>query len=238
MNWREPFEQSRRIPASIGRFQNVTPFSGSQDYYLATHPFPAEPTIHTVLLRVVAIGHQEDQVRLQRMARLLSGLDSPYVPTCIDLGMEEGWEYLALRVDPPIRLLSSVYVDRLTTARQIAEGLSYLHDRKLAHRGLTPETIAVNEFGTPLLYDLWWMRPFKSDRMVPSILAWKGRTRYDPPEACESQYDGVKGDIYSLGVIADELGLPSRYTPVVERMKAALPKERPSSMRDVIEEIG
>jgi hypothetical protein len=185
----------------------------------------------------LARGEASDTMLLS-MAMVAGTLDSRYIPRACDVALEGGWWLVALRVvHPPLAPLSSTRRDALTAVRQVAEALLHLHGQGHVHLSLTASTVAVDASGTVQVYDLWGARLYRAENMVPSILSQRARTAYDAPEAGAEMFDGVKADIYSLGVLASELGLPERYASLVERMRHPSPRERPASMQAVLAEL-
>jgi hypothetical protein len=238
MSWRSVWHWLRpsRVPSVLGEYENVVRWADRRGFYTATRRFPAESSPSSFLLRVESNRDAEASMRLTLQARRHAQLESPYIPRLCDLGLADEWWYVAMHIDPPIQPLSRAQVDGLTLVRQLAECLSYLHEQGFAHRAVCPDSIAVDRAGTPLLFDLRWMASFQADRTVRSVLARRPRSKYDPPEAGE-EFDGVRGDVYSLGVLAAEIGVSDKYVPVVHRMKQLSVVERPCSMAAVLQEL-
>jgi len=220
----------------IGGYDRIEPWADRPGFYTATHKFSAEPQPVPLLLRVVPGHDKQASLRLMQLAKRYAKLQSPYFPRACDLGRTAEVWYLVLHIDPPVRPLSAVDVDGLTLVRQIAEGLSYLHHQGLACRGLSSDSIALAGSGHPVLFDLWWAAGLGADRIVPSVLRHRQRRPCDPPEA-NKEYDGVRGDVYALGVLATDIGVPDRYHALVRRMTHTSAAERPSSMDAVLREL-
>lgn len=205
--------RERPAPTGLGGYENLEPFRGRSDFFTATRVYPAESaTVRSFLLRVAAEQDAEAVARLLRQAKLLAQLQSPCIPRLTDMGHHDGRWYLAFLIDSPLRMLPVPGGDGSAIVRHLAEALGHMHDHGLAHRGLCPSAVALNPTGTPLLFDLWWLGRFKADRMVRSVLGRRPRTPYDAPEAGAAEFDGVRADIYSLGVLSREL-LPAHDMP-------------------------
>lgn len=92
-------------------------------------------------------------------------------------------------------------------AQQLADGLAHAHDRGVIHRDLKPANVLLTDDGTPLLLDFnlaedaWDTRPPQMGGTLP----------YTAPEALKrilgegGARGGVRGDLYSLGLILYEL---------------------------------
>ncbi|CAG8509532.1 8451_t:CDS:2 [Diversispora eburnea] len=157
--------------------------------------------------------------------------------------------------------------DKIRIAREIAQGLTFLHDLKVVHRDLHPKNILVHQ-GTMMIADFGISK--KDD-----ISTWSTRAAQGIPAFIEPKYlaDGTykrneKSDIYSYGVVLWEIssGRPPfenlmpfemiirihqglRETPVEDTLKDyedlykycwdQEPSERPDIMKvfDKLEEI-
>jgi serine/threonine protein kinase len=98
--------------------------------------------------------------------------------------------------------------DQLDCAKQICDGLRFLHSIKLVHRSLTPtnilyvneadgrKTFKITDFGLAKLFDA----------SFPNTKC--GVMFYSAPEQLISQYYGMNVDIYSFGVILFEILYP------------------------------
>jgi serine/threonine protein kinase len=90
--------------------------------------------------------------------------------------------------------------NKFNMAREIAEGLRFIHQQGLLHRGLHDRNILMNDGGHALITDFGLARPIGRDNM----------TRYAafiPPEGLgdERWQSTAQGDVYSLGSILWEL---------------------------------
>lgn len=241
MDWRKLWKRVRggRVPARLGKYEDLAPFAGRRDFFTGTHIYPAEPaTACSFLIRVSGDQDPEAVARLTWHARLMHQLQSPYIPHLADLGLDGALWYVSFRINPPLRVLPLPEGDGLAIVRQVAEGLAYLHEQGLAHRGLSPSAIAVNGIGVAVLFDLWWMGRLGEDRKVRSVIGRRPRTPYDAPEASEQEFDGVRADIYGLGMLARELLPAGSHTALVKEMTHESPAGRPSSLAAVLRAMG
>lgn len=87
---------------------------------------------------------------------------------------------------------------RLRTALQIVEGLTYLQSKGIIHRDLKPTNIVVRN-GCAKITD------FSSATVNGSYENDFVVGKYTPPENLYGNISGLKGDIYSLGLIFYEL---------------------------------
>ena len=76
--------------------------------------------------------------------------------------------------------------------------LGFLHQKKIAHRDLKPENILLDDHLTVKLADF----AFATNLNVDALQEYCGTSGYMAPEILERKtYDGLKSDIFSLGVM-------------------------------------
>ena len=91
--------------------------------------------------------------------------------------------------------------------RKVALALQEAHDRGLIHRDLKPANIMLNRRREPIVMDFGLARRTRADeaRLTDSG-SLLGTPGYLPPEQVEGNQEWAPtGDIYSLGVVLDEL---------------------------------
>ncbi|MEA3230997.1 MAG: protein kinase [Thermodesulfobacteriota bacterium] len=122
-------------------------------------------------------------------------------------------QYLVLEYIPGKDLRSAVPRDRkislekaLEIICQIAEGLTYLHDRGVIHLDIKPENIMVTpdirikviDFGLARILDA-------ADLLTEDFMEPQGTPFYIAPEQLLGCRDNLRSDIYSLGMVFYEL---------------------------------
>lgn len=81
-------------------------------------------------------------------------------------------------------------------ARELLEGLAYLHALHICHRDLKPENVLFTEKGEAKIADFGLARVLDQSRIVSVV----GTPYYLAPEVPDGKYD-LKCDIWSLGVL-------------------------------------
>ena len=116
---------------------------------------------------------------------------------------------------------SSNKQDRVKIALEIAEALSYIHSQQIAHRDLKPSNIMVTHNGhNAKIIDFGL-----SDTDAHAILKQPaGTVQYMAPEQMRSSVSDCRNDIYSFGLILEELQLGRAYQGIIR--KCLLPVER------------
>ena len=119
--------------------------------------------------------------------------------------------------------------ERRRLALEIAEGLAYVHSQQIAHRDLKPSNIMVTHNGhNAKIIDFGL-----ADTDAHAILKQPaGTVQYMAPEQMQSSVSDCRNDIYSFGLILDELDLGRFYQGVIR--KCLLPIERRYQNMDLV----
>ena len=156
--------------------------------------------------------------RFLREARLLASLSHPHIVTVYEFGQREGVYFLLMEyVDgvtlrqasqaEPIRRLSSK--DALAVVGQLCDALQFAHDEGVVHRDIKPENILIDKRGRVKIADFGLARLLGKPADLPTLTRTNqlmGTPAYMAPEQIEGQaVIDHRADIYSLGVVFDEL---------------------------------
>ncbi len=111
--------------------------------------------------------------------------------------------------------------ERSKIALEIAEALAYVHSQQIAHRDLKPSNIMVTHNGhNAKIIDFGL-----ADTDAHAILKQPaGTVQYMAPEQMQSSVSDCRNDIYSFGLILEELQLGRAYQGIIR--KCLLPVER------------
>src|SRR5205814_466261 len=106
-------------------------------------------------------------------------------------------------------------------AAEIAGGLAHAHSRGVVHRDLKPTNLLRSASGQVKIADFGIARAVEETR-VTQIGTVLGTMRYLAPEQAEGRVAGPEADVYSLGVVFDELlERPTRDDArLIDRMRA------------------
>jgi serine/threonine protein kinase len=86
--------------------------------------------------------------------------------------------------------------------QQIIDAIYYLHQIGVCHRDLKLENILMNENNEPILCDFGFSGEIKGEDGTGRLVTFVGTNSYACPEILRCKpYDGIKCDIFSLGVI-------------------------------------
>jgi formylglycine-generating enzyme required for sulfatase activity/tRNA A-37 threonylcarbamoyl transferase component Bud32 len=138
---------------------------------------------------------------------------------------------------------------------QAARGLGHAHERGIVHRDVKPSNLILGTDGVVRVLDLGLARATEPDFEGPTELTATGQMlgtpAYVAPEQARSPaIVDVRADVYGLGgalhyllfgrpadVRIDPGRAPGRVVRVLRQMLAEDPKDRPSSMTDVIRRL-
>jgi serine/threonine-protein kinase len=208
-----------RVDEQIGRGGMAVVYAGWQEEL-------ARPVALKVLREDLA-GDDEFRTRFLREARIAARLHHPYLVRTFDIAELDGLPCIVMELVTG----GTVDGDRLTReeAAQVAEALAYAHERGVVHRDLKPANI-LRANGCVKIADFGIARAAE-ETQVTQVGTVLGTLRYLAPEQAEGRVVGPEADVYSLGVVLDEL-LESP-TPedraLIARCLAREPAERPSA---------
>ncbi|WOL17365.1 mitogen-activated protein kinase kinase 5-like [Canna indica] len=188
--------------ADLERLRRVGSGAGGT-VWLAHH----RPTGRLYALKVIH-GHHDDDVRRQmrREIEILRAADSPSVVRCHGFYDRGGEIQILLEYMDGGSLAGRRFADEVQladVARQVLEGLTYLHRLRIVHRDIKPSNLLVNGRGEVKIADFGVGR-ILAKTMDPCNSA-VGTIAYMSPERIntdlnEGAYDGRAGDIWSFGV--------------------------------------
>jgi serine/threonine protein kinase/tetratricopeptide (TPR) repeat protein len=180
-----------------------------------------------VAIKVLPPGDERDEharSRLAREARTASQLNHPHICTIYEVGEVEGLAYIAMeRVEghPLSLLLGPGGLPWETVVRygiQLADALSYAHERGVIHRDLKSANVVVTDDGRVKVLDFGLARRVGSlgdvseaptqTLTMPGIIA--GTLQYLAPEILRGGAADPRTDLWSLGVMLHEMASGTR----------------------------
>jgi TolB-like protein/tRNA A-37 threonylcarbamoyl transferase component Bud32 len=162
------------------------------------------------------LERREDLARRFVIERdILAALEHPHIARFYDAGIsEDGTPYLALEHVAGTNLLQWADDHRLDVrARielflQVLEAVRYAHDKGVLHRDIKPGNVLVTEAGQVMLLDFGIARFMERPAAADDVTKVYGRAltpAYASPEQLKGERIAAASDVYSLGVVLDEL---------------------------------
>jgi hypothetical protein len=209
-----------RIDQEIGR-------GGMAVVYAGWHEQLERPVALKVLAEHLA-GDPEFRARFLREARIASKLHHPNLVQTYDITEVDGLPCIVME----LLTGGTLEGNELTReeAGEVAAGLAHAHSRGVVHRDLKPANLLRSADGQVKVADFGIARALE-ETMVTQVGTVLGTMRYLSPEQAEGRVVGTEADVYSLGVVFDELvdGAIDEDRALIERMRAHDASERPSA---------
>ena len=189
----------------LGRYEILELIaSGAQgSVYRAFDPESGE----IVALKVpTATGNPAYSERFRREARLAASVDHPNVIRILEVGEENGRQFMAMDYLPNslasvIQSGGALEIGRAAGfAMQIAEGLGAAHSLGIVHRDVKPQNVLLGEDGTAKVTDFGIARADILTTMTATG-AMMGTPHYMSPEQARGEHAEIRSEIYSLGCL-------------------------------------
>lgn len=224
----------------IGRF-DIEPFQG-QEFWLG------RDSLFESNLVLVKMSTLTDPY-VYSEARLISqiGSEAPFKLGDIFLDDAQRRAGYVLVLPGPVETLEQALSAQevIEIAKRLGRGLLTLHRAHIAYRNFGRTSFLVStDHAIPHDFSRA-ARIRQEDGSVCAVqrseeIAEQNRAPadYDPPEAKLDRYDGVKGDIYGLGVLFREIGLGQvGYGWLIDQMMLPQPEKRPASVDAVLTKL-
>lgn len=203
----------------FGRFQLVRLLgkSGRTMAWEVSQPQDDAPLV-LVLPRVVPHGSEALDRWLQR-ARKAARLDHPQLAPAVEVGLHEGWPFIAYELGDQATLADRIGSQGLspdeaaTMAGAVLHGLAFAHDAGAAHRDLQGFSVLVSDRGVPRLMGL---------EVAPVEDAHGGVI---DTQSLQAQRAAAEADVLQLGVLMHHVltGQPALDEPDTGKVAERLP---------------
>src|SRR3954453_5521249 len=184
-----------------------------------------------VALKVLAAhlaGDEQFRARFLREARIAAKLHHPNLVRTYDIADLDGSPRIVMELLPGGTLEGRLLTRK--AAAEVAGGLAYAHAQGVVHRDLKPANLLRAADGNVKIADFGISRADEETR-VTQVGTVLGTLRYLAPEQAEGREVGPEADVYSLGIVLDELLVdkPRSVRRLLERCRAREPRRRPTA---------
>src|SRR6266699_4058223 len=184
-----------------------------------------------VALKVLAAhlaDNPEFRGRFMREARIASRLYHPGLIRVFDITEIDGRPTIVMELLPGGTLEHGHL--SLVEAAGVADGLAYAHEHGVVHRDLKPANLLRAADGSVKIADFGIARAAE-ETLVTQVGTVLGTLRYLSPEQAAGRPVGPEADVYSLGVVLDELldKPPADVRRLIDRCRSADAAKRPTA---------
>jgi serine/threonine protein kinase len=173
-------------------------------------------------------GDEAFRARFLREARIAGSLHHPNLVRVYDIVELDGLPCIVMELVEGGTLADGRL--SLDEAAQVADGVAFAHAHGIVHRDLKPGNLLRGKNGVVKITDFGIARAAEETRLteVGTVL---GTLRYLSPEQAEGREVGPASDVYSLGVVLDELltERPPAVMAILARCRAHDPRSRPTA---------
>ncbi|HEY3921358.1 MAG TPA: serine/threonine-protein kinase [Gaiellaceae bacterium] len=217
------------VTAKTGRYELAQELGrGGMAVVFAAHDREMNRAVAIKVLAAHLAGDGEFRTRFLREARIAGSLSHHNLVRVYDITEVGDLPAIVMElVDGPT--LSGGTLS-LAEAAQVADGLAYAHARGVVHRDLKPGNLLRGRDGVVKIADFGIARAAEETR-VTQIGTVLGTLRYLSPEQAEGREVGPDADVYSLGVVLEELlaEQPPAVRRVLEQARSREPRRRPAA---------
>ena len=170
-------------------------------------------------------GEAAYQQRLRKELEIMSQLQHPNIVSVAGLEEVDGlglcivMEYIDGRTLEQWLRGNQSQSDKKRVMQELIEAVSYMHKKNIVHRDLKPTNILITYNGNNVRLIDFGLADTDSHAILKQPA---GTPQYMSDEQTSLSVPDVRNDIYSLGVIMQQMGLRKRYAPIIKRCIAPI----------------
>lgn len=195
-------------PTHLGKYVLLSKLSagGQATVYRAVHPTLGRELV-LKLSHKSFVENSSAASRLLEEGRILAELDHPNLARVYDMGLDDGYPYLAMEyvrgqtLDQYANDKKLNWRDRARIVAKVAAAVSLAHQKNVVHLDIKPRNIVVDEQGNPRLLDFGLARLFDAFHDSSGKADISGTLQFMAPEQArgDGALIGRRTDIFGLG---------------------------------------
>jgi serine/threonine protein kinase len=194
----------------MGKYELLEPLGGGMAEVYRARDASLGRMVAIKILTEAGMADQEAHARFLAEARLTGSLTHENIIGFYDYGEQEGRSFLVMEYFDGESLGAAIrgwrtgdLRNQLLIARQIAQGLAYVHSKGIIHRDIKPDNVWIDSAGKVKIIDFGVA---KTDEFSITGAGFTlGTPYYMAPEQVRGDRPTVLVDIYSFGVLLFEL---------------------------------
>jgi eukaryotic-like serine/threonine-protein kinase len=199
-----------QFPANIGKYELIEPLGGGMAEVYRARDANLGRTVAIKILTEAGMADQEVHARFLAEARLAGSLVHENIIGFYDYGEQDGRSFLVMEYFDGESLGGAIrgwrtgdLRNKLLIARQISNGLAYVHSKGIIHRDVKPDNVWIDSAGNVKIIDFGVA---KTDEFSITGAGFTlGTPYYMAPEQVRGDKPTLLVDIYSFGVLLFEL---------------------------------
>ncbi|HEX4592961.1 MAG TPA: serine/threonine-protein kinase, partial [Bryobacteraceae bacterium] len=199
-----------QLPASIGKYELIEQLGGRMAEVYRARDASLGRTVAIKILTEAGMADGEAHARFLAEARLIGSLVHENIIGFYDYGDEAGHPFLVMEYFDGESLGAAIrgwrtgdLRNKLLIARQISNGLAYVHSKGIIHRDVKPDNIWIDSAGNVKIIDFSVAKT--EDFSITGTGFTLGTPYYMSPEQVRGEKPTPQVDIYAFGVLLFEL---------------------------------
>ena len=197
----------------------------------------------TVAIKIISDLLADDPrfvARFEREARLAAGVNHPNLVKLFDFSSDDERPLLVMEYIPGGTLSEHrADVEPVALAQALLDALAHIHGAGILHRDIKPANVLLSTDGSPRLTDFGIAR---SEEQTGLTLTGQvlGTLRYIAPEVADGKPATRQSDLYSLGVLLQQVAGDDPDEPLASllpRLTAREAADRPASADEALADL-
>jgi serine/threonine protein kinase len=199
-----------QLPAHIGKYELVELLGGRVAEVYRARDANLGRMVAIKILTEAGMADQEVHARFMAEARLTGSLVHENIIGFYDYGEQDGRSFLVMEYFDGESLAAAIrgwragdLRNKLLIARQIANGLAYVHSKGIIHRDVKPDNVWIDSAGNVKIIDFGVAKT--GEFSITAAGFTLGTPYYMAPEQVRGEKPAPQVDIYAFGVLLFEL---------------------------------